>query len=369
MNALLEVLDGADEMGGRNTAALELEKLMDPSEEELQTLESLVDQTVEQDRTMVEIPWDAPHLIDCHTGVSAPSIGQEPNRRGVDLVVADDDDGEPGFPCFWEIEPDFPPTPEIPVLSVTEPEVLENRLSESETKLENFTNLTDLDDALGRIEAQHIETPREDRDGVRKARVAVILAIKQAFLSRFTLGKALAAYRDFFKAERGWMEAANIIACGMHRCEKTVRNAITDYEQLAAALPANVIEAAELRGIDLARKKFLPAVKSFERSIKPDDVVSADQAGQILDSIVACKAADKVAKSPRPMPTIEDFADRTAISLERLLTGSSPEVREAEVQYVLEYLNARLRTSIREIRQYGRPTLVPKPATMKEEVA
>jgi hypothetical protein len=118
----------------------------------------------------------------------------------------------------------------------------------------------------------------------------------------------------------------------------------------------------------LARKKFLPAVKSFERSIKPDDVVSADQAGQILDNF-ACKAADKVAKSPRPMPTIEDFADRTAISLERLLTGSSPEVREAEVQYVLEYLNARLRTSIREIRQYGRPTLVPKPATMKEEVA
>jgi hypothetical protein len=95
----------------------------------------------------------------------------------------------------------------------------------------------------------------------------------------------------------------------MHRCEKTVRNAITDYEQLAAALPANVIEAAELRGIDLATKKFLPAVKSAEGTIKPDDVVSDDQAGQIVDSIIASKTADKVAKSPRPVPTIEDFAD------------------------------------------------------------
>ena len=196
----------------------------------------------------------------------------------------------------------------------------------------------------------------------------MILAIKHAFLSRFNLGKALSSYRDFFKAERGWMEAADIIACGMHCCEKTVRNVISDYEQLSAALPANVIEAAELRGIDLARKKFL-SVKSAEGTIKPDDVVSDDQAGQIVDGIIASKTVDKVAKSPRPVPSIEDFADRTAISIEKLLNGASPEAREAEVLYVLEYVNARLRTSIRELRQYGRPTLVPKPATRKEEIA
>jgi hypothetical protein len=355
------------EVNDRETGVDEMTQDLPSTPGELETSGAFRSQESDPDRIMPEIPWNDLHFIACHTGNSAPSIGQEPNGRGADLVVTDD--GESGFPCFWEIEPDFPPTPEIPVLSVAEPEVLESRPSESETKLENFTNLTDLDDALGRIEAQHIETPREGRDAVWKARAAVILAIKHAFLSRFNLGKALSSYRDFFKAERGWMEAANIIACGMHRCEKTVRNAISDYEQLSAALPANVIEAAELRGIDLARQKFQPAVKSIEGTINSNDVVSEDQAGQIVDSIIASKTADKVAKSPRPVPTIKDFADRTTISFEKLLNGASPEVREAEVRYVLEYVNARLRTSIRELRQYGRPTLVPKPATRMEEIA
>jgi hypothetical protein len=357
------------EVNDRETGVDEMTQDMPFIPEELETSEAFRGHEPDPDRTTPEIPWNDPDFIDCHTGGFAPAIGQEPNGRVADLVVADDDDGESRFPYFWEIGPDFPPTPEITALSVAEPELLENRPNESETKLENFTNLTDLDDALGIIEAQHIETPFEGRGAVWKARAAVILAIKHAFLSRFNLGKALSSYRAFFKAERGWMEAANIIACGLRRCEKTVRNAISDYEQLSAALPAKVIEVAELRGIDLARQKFQPTVKSIEGTINSNDVVSEDQAAQIVDSIIACKTANRTAKSPKPVPSIEDFADRTAISFEKLLNGASSEVREAEVQYVLEYVNARLRTSIRELRQYGRPTLVPKPATRMEEIA
>jgi dGTP triphosphohydrolase len=181
--------------------------------------------------------------------------------------------------------------------------------------------------------------------------------------------KPVAAYRNYFKVERGWMEAANAIAYSMHCCEKTVRNAISDYEQLSAALPAEVIDAAELRGVDLARKRFLPAVKSVEGTINPNGFVSEEQASKVVDNIIAFKSADKTAKPPKPMPSIEDFADRMASFFEKLLNGASPEVREAEARFVLEYVNARLRTSIRELRQYGRPTLVPNPATRKEEMA
>jgi hypothetical protein len=195
------------------------------------------------------------------------------------------------------------------------------------------------------------------------------VGIKQFNNSRFKLVEALLEYRAEIKANRGWMEVLKAIAVAINVTDRTVRNLISEYEQVSAILPTAVIQETDSRGIDLCQKRYLPAVKTHEGTIKPDDVVNEKQAGQIVDSIIAFKSADKVANSPKSVPSIEDFANRTAVSFEKLLNGVSPEVREAKVRYVLEYINARLRAPIRELRQYGRPTLVPKPATRKEEIA
>jgi hypothetical protein len=368
-SAFQEALCGYDEMGGIHTATLEPEDWMHPSEEELATLGIFPGQEPDPSTMMTESQWDEFSDRECNLQGPGPSIEEQPNAQASEPVLAESLVDISGFFDSFDPGPEPIPISEGDGPLGVEPGRHQEVCSKGEEELENFASLPDLDDALRRIESVHIETSREGREDVRKARAAVILAIERAFLSRFNLGRALSAYKDYFKAERGWMEAATIIACGLHKCERTVRNAITDYEKLSAALPAEVIDAAELRGIDLARRKFLPAVKSVEGTIKPNDVVSEEQASQILDHIIACKTADKTAKSPKPVSSIEDFADRTAISFEKLLRGASPEVREAEVRYVLEYVNDRLRTSIRELQQYGRPTLVPRPSTRKQEAA
>jgi hypothetical protein len=273
------------------------------------------------------------------------------------------------FENILEIGPDEPPNPVAHELTAPTSEQLEHGQSELVVGLENFSNPADLEVKLQEIEAQHIKAGRLDSEALTKARLAVVVGIKQFNNSRFKLVDALLEYRAELKANRGWMEVLKAIAVAINVTDRTVRNLISEYEEVTAILPTVVIEKADSRGIDLCQTRYLLAVKTREGTIKPDDVVSDDQAGQIVDSIIAFKMADKVAKSPRPVPNIEDFADRIAISLEKLLTEYSPEVREAEVRYVLEYLNAKLRTTIRDIRQYGRPMLVPKPATMKEEVA
>lgn len=357
-----------NEVNGRMTAAVEMGQEIPLTREELEAMEVFLSRESAADNCLLDIPWDDTTLIDCPMQSYGSSIEHETNVGSADLVVADDD-GELPYPEYWELGPTSTSAPESHALALHENGAVESGSGEGETKLVNFTNLPDLDFALGMIEAQHVETPVGGRAGVWKARAEVINAIQQAFQSRFNLGKALSAYRDLFKAERGWIEASNAIAEALHICEKTVRNKITDYEQLSAALPEEVIQAAELRGIDLAQKKFLSAVKSVEGTISPNHVVSEEQASQIVDNIIACKTADKTAKSPKPVPSIEEFADRTATSFEKLLRGASPEVRYAEVRFVLESVNHKLGTSIRDLRQYTRPTMVPRPSTSTQEAA
>jgi hypothetical protein len=74
-------------MGGRNTATLDLEEWMDPSEEELQTLEAPVDQTVEQHRSMVEIPWDASDDNERHAHGATPLLVVGAGGTGSAIVM------------------------------------------------------------------------------------------------------------------------------------------------------------------------------------------------------------------------------------------------------------------------------------------
>jgi len=354
-------------VNGTGNPFYEVEAEVPYNPEDLDALGIFPGQAPDPFSMMTDSEWEEFAERNCILQDSGPFIEGQPNTQASEPVVAETPADQSDFfdPFGTGTEPN--PTSENAGPLVVEPDSHQEVWSEGETKLENFSSLPDLDDALRRTEWVHVETSREDRDYVRKARAAVILAIEQAFRSRYNLGKALSAYKDFFKSERGWMVAANIIAGCLHKCERTVRNAITDYEKLSAALPAEVIDAAESRGIDLARRKFLPAVKSVQGTIKPNNVVTEEQASEIVNQIIAHKTAGKTAKLLKPVPSIEGFADRTATSFEKLLRGASPEARETEVRFVLEFLNHNLGTSIMDLRQYDRQAMVPRPPTAQGE--
>ena len=62
---------------------------------------------------------------------------------------------------------------------------------------------------------------------------------------------------------------------------------------------------------------------------------------------------------------LDDFAERVLRHFEERFGTMKPEQRDAELRYVLERIVNKLRADIRELRQYGRPTLVPKPTKRK----
>jgi hypothetical protein len=293
MNALLEVLDGADEMGGRNTATLDLEEWMDPSEEELQTLEALLDQAAEQDRVETEIPWSESNDNERHAHGAALSIEQEPCGKDTELVVIGIEANQGGFANFWDIGPEPPPRAETADTRSGEPGEHGEAFSKTQAKMERFSSLTD---TLRKIEARHIDAGPLGKEAIAQSRLAVVQAINEFSLTRFNLGKALAAYRVHFKANRGWMAAAASIAATIGCDERTVRNIITDYERVAS-LPETVIHAAQTKGFDLSQRKYRPAVAAIESTIGEDgdgrDVIDADDADRIVSNILVMPAPDK----------------------------------------------------------------------------
>jgi hypothetical protein len=69
----------------------------------------------------------------------------------------------------------------------------------------------------------------------------------------------------------------------------------------------------------------------------------------------------KKTKKATPKPDLEAFAERVVKQFEDRYRSATPQQRDAEVRYILELQVNRLRAPIRELRQFGRPTLVPKP--------
>ena len=333
---------------------------------EFSEFDSITEQATNDTEMMTEVPWDNGGPEESHLQ-DAASLGElQPSTERAKVVPADDDDDPYALPDFRALEAGRPSIPETSGLPVSKAAGPEYGVADPGAVLAKFSNLEDLSEALWRIEAEHIEFTREEKRDIEKARGAVVFAVSQAFLSRFNLGKALSRYRDYFKVERGWMQAVAIISTAMHRCERTLRNTISDYENVTAALPSVVIEAAEMRGIDLARKKYLPTVKTIEATISPLDPVDEDQAAQILDKVIPTRPTSKVAK---PAESLDDFANRTIRSFEKRFNGISKEVRDADVRYVLELVNTALCSSVRELRQFGRPALVPTPSSNQGSAA
>lgn len=168
-------------------------------------------------------------------------------------------------------------------------------------KLEKFSTSASLGEELQNLEKQHVQPGFLKQHNLQQVRGHLLLTIENAQWSRYVLGKALDDYRTFFKSERGWMEAAAVISRALCCNGRTVRNIISDYESLKA-LPEDVIDVAYRTGIDLAKKRYVPAVKALEASIASD--VALDAA-----------ATEKIIKEAMRKPKVPDDIDSPFIPL------------------------------------------------------
>jgi len=216
-------------------------------------------------------------------------------------------------------------------------------------KLDKMSNLKEL---LRKLEPSQLAYDKS----LRQAREVLIGALRTYTHSRYQLGRALRVYREYFKAERAWMEAAKVIAAAIDRDEKTVFRIIEDYER-AAQLPAITLEAMREQNIDPAAAKHAGVVENLLRLPEPK---TSEKASAVVREAFKTHVLQKTKKAA-PKPDLEAFAERVVKLFEDRYRSAAPEQRDAELQYILELLVNSMRAPIRKLRQFGRPTLVPKP--------
>ncbi len=226
---------------------------------------------------------------------------------------------------------------------------------------EKFDKMSVLAGELERIENSFGDAQGED---LTRTRGALLGAIEKYTGSRFALGHMLLQYKQYFRAERGWVVAARAIGAAIGRNERTVYRIIGDYE-IASQLPPVTINALQEMNIDPAAAKNLKVVKKLLEMPKPKSAKDAEDAVNV--AIQENLARKKLSAKTPVGSELEDFAQKIVKQFESRYGSSAPHERDAEVRYVLELVVNTLRADIRDLKIYGRPTLVPKPS--RREVA
>jgi hypothetical protein len=219
-------------------------------------------------------------------------------------------------------------------------------------------NLSDLETTLKAIEGAHVEVAVADR--VVVARRSLFKALGMYKASRLELGRALHAYRKFFKARRGWTAVMEAIAWELGCDSRTAHRIIEGYE-LASKLPAATLEALKEDGIDATAERNARLVGMLIEMPVPRTREEAQEA--IDGAILAC---DKGKASPKqteaaPATSLDDFTERIVKSCEAQIKSLTPEQKQLAAQYFVESLAAHLRVDLSQIRSYSRPSEVRMP--------
>jgi hypothetical protein len=230
------------------------------------------------------------------------------------------------------------------------------RMTGGARKLDKLSNLTR---RLETIERNHANAAG---GSLVQARSAVVNLVSKYCDSRFHLGRVLRNYKMHFKAQRGWIAAAEAIAEAINRDERTVYRIIEDYER-ASRLPSIVLKAMEAQKIDPAAPKNAGMIQKLAQMPEPATRKKAELVvAQVRREDAVEKKAVRAAKL-HDNEDIETFAARMLRYFEGRFGTVSPQQRDYELRFVLELIVNSLRADIRELRQFGRPTLVPKPAS------
>ena len=220
-----------------------------------------------------------------------------------------------------------------------------------------FANLANLGDELrGAEEEIHLNG---DEQGIEDARESLIAAVQSHRRSRFQLGNAIWEYKTYYKAEQEWMGAAKVIACALDRSQRTVFRLLKEYEY-ASQLPKMMLEAMLKQRIDPAAWKNSGMVAKLLAMPDPNSRKEAEAAVVLA---YESSVAEKRMSTSKERPNYEDFAARIVTQFKNRYLSSAQAERDTEIISVFELVIATFRAEINELKQYGRPDLVPKPGT------
>lgn len=233
-----------------------------------------------------------------------------------------------------------------------------NTMRMNEGRTTKSDNLSDLSTRLKDVESTYI---KDISVGLAQARNSLVGALPAFRSSRMNFGRILRAYKEHYKAARSWTAAMKVIAEAIGCDERTVERIIEDYER-ASSLPALVIDAMEELKINPAAAKNAPVIEKLVQMPLPATREEAAAAVRVaVQDHAAQKKAFKRAESKLAEAGLEEFTAQLVKLFVRRYHSIAPDRRDPEVRYVLEMVVNTLRAEIRDLRQYGRPALVPKP--------
>jgi hypothetical protein len=249
----------------------------------------------------------------------------------------------------FEILPDWSPY----LLWLLWPGRGESRMNEIQPY--RSANLANLVDALKTAECDG--SLHSIDSGLENARNALIEALNRYQRTHYELGCALWDYKTHFKAEHQWTVAAKVIADAIGYGQRTIFRLVQEYA-LAKDLPRVVIDTLIERKIDPAAGKNVKRIKLLLEMPKAE---TREQAEATVTTVFHGIAERKTSAKPEDLD-IEAFCARVVKQFEDRYRTARPIIRDEEVRFVLEMVVNTLRMDIPEMKGYGRPELVPKPA-------
>ena len=220
-------------------------------------------------------------------------------------------------------------------------------------------NLSDLSRRLKHVEDTYIHDISAE---LAQARNSVAGALPGFRNSRMAFGRILRAYKQHYKAARGWTAAMQVIAEALGCDERTVDRIIESYER-ASQLPAITLEEMEKQKIDAAAARNAPVVEKLVQMPRPATREEAAEAVRtVYQGHVAKKRTRKRAGSPSASTSLEGFASQVVKLFQGRYRKMEPQQRDAEVRYVIGLLAAELGIDDPELQSIARGSLAGRPA-------
>jgi len=155
----------------------------------------------------------------------------------------------------------------------------------------------DLSARLREVETEHVD----NNDGAaHDAREELLVALQEYHSSRYKFGRALAAYKVFFLADKGWIAAAKVLAKAIGCDESTIRRIIKDYERVST-IPEGVIRELESHGIDPAAKKHEQVIANILKM--PPSVAQSNPKEAVAKLVTTEKETNAARKPIQSAPT------------------------------------------------------------------
>ena len=197
---------------------------------------------------------------------------------------------------------------------------------------------------LPQIEQQHIG---EMSAPLTNARNALLEVLPRYLNSRFNFRRVLYGYRAHFKADHGWMAAAEAIGEAIGRDTRTVRRMVAEYERTSGLHPA-FAEALEDEHVDPAAPKNAGIVEQVLQMTPP---ACGEEAARTVAAVVRehrqRRKARKAKTSGKEVPKANGQHDQQHDDM-RSVIGQNPDASNGDVKQELEAFAAGLAGQIRQ---------------------